>query len=121
MKPTKPLVKTLINECIVNRADEILLRVSGYDWSGPTPVANDFQAIVRFADRNLPWAVSVKSDPYEALTEALQKAASMEHNSTEITEEPTDDEPVTKNKPRLLRKAPIGRVRKPKVINRKRL
>lgn len=57
------------------KADEIVLRVSGYEADMVTPSV--FQAIVRFRDRGKAWGVGVHAEPDKALVEALDKALAM--------------------------------------------
>lgn len=52
-------------------ADEIVLRVCSYDFSGKNPVPKSFQAIVRGRDRNKAWGVGIRSNPVAALTAAI--------------------------------------------------
>jgi len=112
----KKSFKSILNEAIVADASEITLRVASYDWDQTPRVPNSFQAIVKFQNANIPWSVCVNSDPYTALQTALENAAKKPEPTT--TKETTNND-VSRDKPRLLRKAPISRVRPRPKLTRK--
>lgn len=58
-----------------NDADEILVRICQYT---PELDPGKFQAIVRFSDRNRPWAVCIHEDPFQAIAQAVMQAADMQ-------------------------------------------
>ena len=62
-------------------AEEIILRVARYERDARTPCA--FQAIVRYADRNIPWGGGVDASSEAALRIALGAPSAMTTDKTD--------------------------------------
>jgi hypothetical protein len=64
---------------IASGMDEITVRVSQYDRA---MVATQWQALVKFANRQKPWGVGVAATPEEALTTAVGHALALVSGQT---------------------------------------
>lgn len=72
-------LERLIRKAVNNDADEILVRIAQYN---PNLEPANFQAIVRFSNRNRAWATVVHRDAFQALAQAIMQASKMKPEIT---------------------------------------
>ena len=74
-KPTSPLPTDDLNDNAAypfgDQADEIVLRVSSYNFDTDPWTPTSYQAIVRHRDRTKCWGVGIRSNPVAALSAAI--------------------------------------------------
>jgi hypothetical protein len=108
--PDTAKIKGLINHVFQNGGSELVLRVVRYDYSNETssfrPVS--FQAIVRYADATLPWAVKIDENCFNALASAL--IAATEQNESCTNDRQSEYTTKTKDSAGLLQQNSLRRV-----------